>query len=42
MVAAVDWLTEFRRFWGASFNRLDDLLVELKQAQKPNKTPKPT
>lgn len=32
MVVAVDWLTEFRRFWGTSFDRLDDLLIELKKA----------
>jgi DNA-binding transcriptional ArsR family regulator len=31
MAAAVDWLAEFRRFWGTSFDQLDDLLVHMKQ-----------
>ncbi len=31
MVAAIDWLAEFRDFWGASFDRLDDLLVQMKK-----------
>ncbi len=31
MVAAIDWLAEFRRFWGASFDQLDDLLIQLKK-----------
>lgn len=31
MVAAVDWLAEFRTFWGTSFNQLDDLLIQLKK-----------
>ena len=31
MVAAVDWLAEFRSFWGTSFNQLDDLLIQLKK-----------
>jgi DNA-binding transcriptional ArsR family regulator len=30
MAAAVDWLTKFREFWGASFDQLDDLLVDMK------------
>lgn len=33
MVAAVDWLTEFRAFWGTSFTQLDDLLIEMKSGQ---------
>ena len=32
MTAAVDWLAEFKAFWGKSFNQLDDLLVEMKQS----------
>lgn len=32
MTAAVDWLGEFKAFWGKSFNQLDDLLVEMKQS----------
>lgn len=31
MVAAVDWLTEFKRFWGASFDQLDDVLEDMKR-----------
>ncbi len=31
MVAAVDWLVEFRPMWGTSFNQLDDLLMQMKQ-----------
>lgn len=34
MAAAVDWLTNFSEFWGASFDQLDDLLVGMKQAKK--------
>lgn len=33
MVAAVDWLVDFRTFWGASFNQLDDLLIRMKKDQ---------
>lgn len=29
LAVAVDWLSEFRRFWGASFDQLDDLLEEM-------------
>ena len=34
MAAAVDWLTNFSEFWGASFDQLDDLLVGMKQTKK--------
>ena len=34
MLAAVDWLVEFRPMWGTSFDQLDDLLVELKKQKK--------
>jgi DNA-binding transcriptional ArsR family regulator len=34
MAAAVDWLTEFKAFWGASFDQLDDVLVGMKLAKK--------
>jgi len=30
MAAAVDWLAEFRAFWGTSFDQLDDVLVSMK------------
>ena len=33
LAAAVDWLTEFKRFWGASFDQLDDVLFDMKQAK---------
>ena len=33
MVDAVDWLAQFRAFWGRSFDQLDDILLELKKAQ---------
>ena len=33
MAAAVRWLEEFRQFWSSSFDQLDDLLEELKQAE---------
>ncbi len=33
MAAAVDWLTEFKAFWGTSFDQLDNVLVNLKQSE---------
>jgi len=33
MAAAVDWLTQFRSFWGTSFAQLDDVLLNMKQAE---------
>lgn len=33
MAAAVRWLEEFRDFWSASLDQLDDLLVELKNGE---------
>lgn len=30
MAAAFDWLTEFREFWGKSFEQLDDVLAAMK------------
>lgn len=29
MAAAVDWLSEFKAFWGTSFDQLDDVLAAL-------------
>ncbi len=37
MAAAVDWLDEFRAFWGKSFDQLDDILVQMKQAEAKEK-----
>ncbi len=34
MALAVNWLEEFRVFWGASFDQLDDVLIALKRANK--------
>ena len=34
MVAAVDWLAEFRPMWGTSFSQLDDLLIHMKQTNE--------
>ena len=33
MAAAVDWLTEFQAFWGTSFDQLDSVLFNIKQAE---------
>ena len=33
MAAAVDWLTEFKAFWGTSFDQLDNVLFNMKQAE---------
>jgi len=37
MAEANEWLEEYRRFWEASFEKLDDLLGELKKQSKRNK-----
>jgi len=34
MAAAVTWLEEFRQFWSASFDQLDDLLDDMKNASQ--------
>ena len=31
MVPAVGWLTGFRKFWGDSFDQLDELLMRMKE-----------
>ncbi len=31
LAQAVEWLTQFRAFWGSSFDQLDDLLKVMKQ-----------
>jgi len=31
MIAAVNWLADFRPMWGTSFGQLDKLLIEMKQ-----------
>ena len=34
MAIAVDWLTEFRNFWGTSFDRLDEVLISMNRTQE--------
>ena len=34
MLDAVDWLNEFKAFWGKSFDQLDGVLAEMKLADK--------
>ena len=34
MLAAVDWLAEFRPMWGTSFNQLDDVLIQMKKTMR--------
>ena len=33
MVAAVDWMNEFQKFWGTSFDQLDDVLKDMKRVK---------
>lgn len=33
MTAAVDWLNEFKAFWGTSFEQLDGVLLRMKQSE---------
>ena len=30
MATAADWLSHFQKFWGTSFDQLDDVLVQMK------------
>ena len=39
MAAAVAWLAGFRAFWDASLDQLDDVLLEMKQAEAKEKGP---
>jgi DNA-binding transcriptional ArsR family regulator len=36
MAEAVEWMTEFRKFWEGSFDQLDDLLSDLKHIGEKN------
>jgi len=38
LAVAVEWLHEFKAFWGASFDALDNVLIEMKQATENAKT----
>ena len=33
LAAAVDWLADFKAFWGGSFDQLDDVLAQLKRSE---------
>lgn len=33
MGAAVEWLAEFERFWGGSFDQLDSILMQMKKSE---------
>ena len=37
MEAAIHWLDEFRVFWEASFDQLDDILINMKQNEEKGK-----
>ena len=39
MAVAVDWLAQFKAFWGTSFDQLDDVLLDMKKAEAKEKTP---
>ncbi len=34
MIAAVNWLEDFRPVWGTSFSQLDDLLIKMKKTEQ--------
>jgi len=34
MAVAVDWLSEFKVFWGTSFDQLDDVLLSMKRTKE--------
>lgn len=38
MAEAVEWMNYFKRFWGDSFDQLDDLLVKLQADQEGGKS----
>ncbi len=38
LAAANEWLEAYRRFWEGSFQRLDDLLLEMKHDERKNDT----
>ena len=33
MAAAVDWLSEFKAFWGKRFDQLDKVLIDIQQTE---------
>jgi DNA-binding transcriptional ArsR family regulator len=40
--SAAHWLDEYRRFWDASFDRLEDYLRDVQAAMKPKTSTRPT
>ena len=38
MAAAVDWLADFKVFWGTSFDQLDAVLVQMKRQEAKDET----
>jgi DNA-binding transcriptional ArsR family regulator len=34
MAAAVEWLSEFKEFWEASFDQLDDILIRMQKSKQ--------
>jgi DNA-binding transcriptional ArsR family regulator len=40
LAEARDWLEQYRRFWETSFQRLDELLVEMKTKGAPDAIPR--
>jgi len=34
MAAAVEWLSEFKEFWEASFDQLDDILIRMQKTKQ--------
>jgi DNA-binding transcriptional ArsR family regulator len=41
LAEATEWLEAYRQFWEGSFERLDDLLVEMKAKEKRRRKAKP-
>jgi DNA-binding transcriptional ArsR family regulator len=41
LAEATEWLEAYRQFWEGSFERLDDLLVEMKTEEKRRRKAKP-
>jgi DNA-binding transcriptional ArsR family regulator len=39
MVVALDWLAEFKAFWGASFDKLDNVLLDMKKIRDEREQP---
>ena len=42
LAEATEWLERYRQYWEANYDRLDDLLDEMKSMQQPSAPPGPT